>query len=100
MSKKSKRRAELRQAERDREDELFELDDADPIEPRVMEKITMAPLLDPAEVNRLLKASDTPYKAPSRAADSYLNYPTYNQYECLALLNDKPVEKKAGKKKQ
>lgn len=99
MSKQSKHRAEKRKEKADRKDDRLDLEDQRPVEPRVTEKLIMAPLLDPAEVNRLLKASDTPYKAPTRAASPYLNYPTYNQYECIALLHDKPIEQKFSKKK-
>lgn len=100
MSKKSKRRAEKRQEEQTERprDEEFHFEDEGPVEPRVVEKMLLVYLLDQDEINRLIKASDTPYKAPTRPVTPYLNYPTYNQYECLTLLNDKPVEKKSKKK--
>ena len=101
MSKKTKHRADKRKEQRDnREDELIGFEDeADPVEPRVTEKMILVPLLDQAEVNRLLNASDAPYKGPQRPSSTHLNYPTYNQYECLALLNDKPIDKRPSKKK-
>jgi len=96
LSKKSKRKLDKR---REQEFKPFEADNDSISIPVVREKTVMAPLLDQAEVNWLIKCSDEPYKGPKQEARVKVEYATYNQYEAEALQAAPISPKKTNKKK-